>query len=324
MAGQFSPRSISHRNPSRLKRGILLAATCATFAMRGDLPAQVRGLAEPTGLVTVHRNLKYRPREPGELLPIGNLLDVYLPKSKTDFPVILLIHGGAWVAGDKSLDFIPLVARRFAQQGFGVVAANYRLSPLVRHPAHIEDVAKALAWTVNNIARYGGRANTILLVGHSAGGHLVSLAITDTQFIRREGVSPDVIRAVVGVSGVYQVSDLTVNAIAPGLRLASHAAVVVSPFALAFGTDAEVWRQASPQSHVQNGLPPFLLVTAKYDLPTLTGMAENFHAELKAHDVETQWLQAPWRGHATNFWQMARADDATFRAVVDFLKAHSD
>src|SRR4051794_15895190 len=77
--------------------------------------------------------------------PVRHKLDLYLPKGQKDYPVLFFIHGGAWRAGSK--DGFGRLGRVFARNGVGVVAINYRLSPAVKHPAHIQDVARAFAWT---------------------------------------------------------------------------------------------------------------------------------------------------------------------------------
>src|SRR6516162_8543763 len=106
---------------------ILLSLAWLSSQARSQEPAVVHEVRE-------QRNVAYRSAEKGEILPIHNVLDLYLPKNVKDFPVIFLVHGGAWVAGDKTLDFVPDVARMFARQGLGVVAPNYRLAPLAPYP----------------------------------------------------------------------------------------------------------------------------------------------------------------------------------------------
>src|SRR5262245_20687187 len=112
-------------------------------------------------------------------------LDVFRPEGQTGQPVVLMVHGGAWVIGDK--DFHGLyrdVAEGLAKQGLVVVTANYRLSPWVRHPEHVKDVARAFAWTRKNVKEHGGDPDQIYLCGHSAGGHLVALLATDESLLR--------------------------------------------------------------------------------------------------------------------------------------------
>src|SRR5581483_3044471 len=78
-------------------------------------------------------------------------LDVFRPEGRLNAPVLLLVHGGSWMFGDK--DFHGLyrdVAVSFAQQGLVVVSANYRLVPWARHPQQVKDVARAFAWTRRN------------------------------------------------------------------------------------------------------------------------------------------------------------------------------
>ena len=117
-------------------------------------------------------------------------LDLYLPKGLKDYPVLFFVHGGAWSMGDKS-DFGAYAAfgAAYAKLGIGVVVTNYRLSPKVRHPEHVKDVARAFAWTANHIAKYGGDKDRLFVCGHSAGAHLVALLATDADLL--EGPRPD-------------------------------------------------------------------------------------------------------------------------------------
>ena len=83
-------------------------------------------------------------------------LDIYYPENKKDFSTIVWFHGGGMEGGNK---FIP---KELREQGFAVVAVNYRLSPKAKNPAYIEDAAEAVAWVFKNIEKYGGRKDHIL------------------------------------------------------------------------------------------------------------------------------------------------------------------
>src|SRR5438105_2837308 len=85
---------------------------------------------------------------------VRHKLDVYVPKGQKKFPVMMFVHGGTWKSGTKEL-YEPL-GKLYARNGVGVVIINYRLSPKVQHPAHIQDVARAFAWMHKNIAKHGG------------------------------------------------------------------------------------------------------------------------------------------------------------------------
>src|SRR5438477_9094130 len=80
---------------------------------------------------------------------VKHKLDLYLPRGQKDFPVLFFVHGGAWRSGDKNFfGAYSSLGRFYARRGVGTVVTNYRLSPRVRHPEHVRDVARAFAWTV--------------------------------------------------------------------------------------------------------------------------------------------------------------------------------
>jgi acetyl esterase/lipase len=270
--------------------------------------------------VVVRKNIVYRELAKGEFLPTSNQLDVYVPKDAKDFPVILLVHGGAWVGGDKTFDRIPDVAQCLAHHGIGVVAPNYRLSPFFQHPAHVTDVAKALAWTKQHIGDYGGSTDRMILMGHSAGGHLVALLASDESYLKAEGLDRRDVKGVIGISGVYQVSDVPLKVLVKNSTLNLDLALKTNPFTLVFGKDAEVCRLASPLTHVCEGLPPFLILYAADDLPTLGEMAETFDAALRAKQCECQLCKVADRNHLSIFRQARTADDCVCTAVREFVQ----
>lgn len=308
---------MSCRRMKRLSRVVILLASLCCSAIAEDQ------FEEPLVKVAFHLNLEYRERARWDFMPLSNCLDVYAPEGATQAPTVMLVHGGAWIAGDKLLDMMPLVARKLAQRGYVVMVPNYRLSPQVQHPKHIEDVALAAAWTIKNAPKYGGNADKLLLIGHSAGGHLVSLLATDGRYLKQVGLSRDCIGAVASLSGVYHISELSLNDVLSGWQIPSGIGTRLSPFVLAFGTDEAAWKAASPASHIDENLPPFLLVTAQVDLPKLADMSARFHEELTQTGVESELVRVSCRGHATNFWRMAGSDDPTFQKVVTFLDTHS-
>ena len=143
--------------------------------------------------------------------PGGEALDVFAPKGAVNRPVVLFVHGGAWVFGDKNFfGLYRSVGRFFARHGAVAVCVNYRLSPGVRHPEHVKDVARAFAWVRAHAKDYGGDPDCILLCGHSAGGHIVSLLATDESYLndpRLKLTTKDraAIKGVMSVCGVYRI-----------------------------------------------------------------------------------------------------------------------
>jgi acetyl esterase/lipase len=225
-------------------------------------------------------------------------LDLYLPKGMKGYPVFFFIHGGSWRSGNKNL-YAP-IGKVFAERGVGFVATNYRLSPKVKHPAHAEDVARAFAWVVGNVARHGGNPKQVYLGGHSAGGHLAALLATDESYLKKHKVSVADVKAVVPISGVYDVSNE---------RLADR-----------FGEDGQ---KASPMTHVKAKLPPFLVLYADKDYAGLGQQAEAFGEGMKKAKCDVEVRMIKGRDHISIIRNAAKADDDLTTAILAFVKKHN-
>lgn len=106
--------------------------------------------------------------------PVWNLLDVYRPKEiRGKLPVIVNVHGGGWVYGDKEL--YQFYGMTLAQRKFAVVNFTYRLAPEVKYPAPLEDTNSVIVWMYENQEKYGLDMENVFMVGDSAGGHLLGL-----------------------------------------------------------------------------------------------------------------------------------------------------
>ena len=273
---------------------------------------------------------------------IRHRLDLYLPKGKKMFPVLVLVHGGAWTIGDnRCAGLYTTVGEFLASRGIGVVMPNYRLSPWVKHPEHVKDVARAVAWAKTNIAKHGGDAQQLFLAGHSAGAHLVALLATDESHLKAVGMAVADIRGVVAVSGVYRIpegdvkvkigndsDDFRSEQLLPlrggdkngqSTKLPFAAPLTVNVYGAAFGNDAKVRADASPIQHVRAGLPPFLILTAELELPTLAGTADEFHRALKAKGNQSERRRIEGRNHSSILFSAIRVDDPVAQAVTEFV-----
>ena len=112
-------------------------------------------------------------------------------------PVLVYVHGGGWGRGSKRLG--KSLAPIFVENNIVFVSLNYRLAPENKHPTFMRDLAAAMRWLKDNVGRYGGDPNHIVLTGHSAGAHLVALLATDPQFLREQGLPLNMFKAVVPV-----------------------------------------------------------------------------------------------------------------------------
>ena len=275
--------------------------------------------------------------------PWRHRLDLYLPKGVKDFPVVVFVHGGAWMIGDnRCCGLYSSIGEPFASHGIAAVLPNYRLSPGARHPDHIRDVARAFAWTHAHIGDYGGRTDQLFVAGHSSGGHLVALLATDERYLKAVGRSTADIQGVIAVSGVYhipagqvdvqlggtdplsfrfdQVAPFRVDSGVGPTAFASGIPLHVNVYGPVFGSDPETREDASPFNHLRRGLPPFLLLRAECDLPTLPEMAEEFHEALRRHGCDAQLLRADGRNHNSIMFMASEPGDPVGRAMLDFIR----
>jgi acetyl esterase/lipase len=308
----------------------------SAFCLPDDKPGMGKPAAATHGElarnieVQIVRNLSYRELYPGEdARDDRDKLDLYLPKGLKDYPVLFFVHGGAWIRGNKDhFGMYSALGLYWARHGVGMVVPNYRLSPGVQHPEHIKDVARAFAWTQKNIARYGGSPEQIFVAGHSAGGHLVALLATDESYLKAERLSLHNIRGVIPISGVYRIHDIHIDAginADPRLkgfspeRLEARSRSLVQSV---FGSDPKVLLQASPLTHVRPGLPPFLVIYAEHDLPTLGDMAREFDQALEKKNDDVKILEIKDRNHLSVLLRACREDDPVPRAMADFIQGH--
>jgi acetyl esterase/lipase len=240
--------------------------------------------------------------------PIRHKLDLYLPKGEKDFPVVVFVHGGAWARGDKGfLGVYEAFGTFLARHGIGAVVINYRLSPAVQHPEHIRDVARAFAWVYKHIASYGGSPDRIILCGHSAGGHLAALLVTDPAWLKAEGLNPGQIRGVISISGVYDLADLPP-------RFVSRT----------FGPGTEILTTASPGRQARAGLPPFLLLYADHDLPGCDKKpAEAFAKALREKGTKAEAREISGSNHYKMILSTLVEDNPECQAILSFIATHT-
>lgn len=116
-------------------------------------------------------------------------------------PVVVFLHGGAWMQGSK--DQYLFVGEALVSKGFVAVIPNYRLFPDVKFPTFVEDSALALKWVYNNIQRFGGDPNDVYIMGHSAGAHIAALLALDERYLRSVGGNKRWLKGMIGLAGPY-------------------------------------------------------------------------------------------------------------------------
>jgi len=231
-------------------------------------------------------------------------------------PVLLQVPGGAWMVGDKRGQAHPLMSH-LAELGWVCVAINYRLSPRSTWPDHIVDVKRAIAWTKEHIAEYGGDPNWIAITGGSAGGHLSSLAAltpNDPRFQPGFEEADTRVQVAVPFYGVYDFTRSD-NAMHPLMV----PMVAKNVFKVSRTDIAEPLRVASPITHVSEDAPPFFVLHGTNDSLVPVEQARSFTARLA--EVSRQpvvYAELPYAQHAFEIFGSARAAHAAV-AVEQFL-----
>jgi acetyl esterase/lipase len=257
------------------------------------------------------RNIAYGPYRR------RSLLDIYRPRGdRRGCPVLVQVHGGAWVIGDKDRQGLPLMIH-MASLGWLCVAINYRLSPRATFPDHIVDVKRALAWVKANIAGYGGDPDFVVITGGSAGGHLCALAAltpNDPEYQPGFEEADTSVAACVPFYGVYDFTNR--KGVGRGdLRAFLSRLVIKRPFEEA----RDVFDRASPMSRVNEGAPPFLVLHGTHDTLVPVAEARLFVELLRARSKQpVAYAELPGTQHAFEVFASARTGHVV-RGVARFL-----
>jgi len=348
------------RNGTRgLPTATVLIAVTLTFAhFRGgyaDSYAEIYRPPELLNPITIVKNIPYNEGADPEH---EHKLDIYYPDDGRQHTVLVFIHGGGLIQGDKSL-YNELGCTFSSYHDYATVIVNYELSNpddgQAVHPDHIKDIADAFAWIVEHIddAEYDGAGDPerIFLFGQSAGGFLNSLLATDGQYLDSVGCSREQIKGVITMSGMYNLYGYTKYPDNPfGLSPEE-----VGQYRLMLGTTMggirpSILIPASPFWHVSASQPPFCIIYADYDMPGIEVDAVNFYDEIASYeyqnpelvyltseDLEIVWeaaveaaIEAGFSEEGAGHWAEIMAvnthdgnpyNEATTR-VVEFVESH--
>jgi acetyl esterase/lipase len=236
-------------------------------------------------------------------------------------PVLVYIHGGAWMIGDKKQQGIPMM-HELIERGWVCVAINYRLSPRATWPEHIVDCKRALVWIHEHIAEYGGDPDFVAVSGGSAGGHLSSLlSLTPNEAEWQPGFeqADTTVQACVPYYGVYDLTGdpSTSGAYGPGLVELLEKRVLKTTI----GDHPDRFEQASPSYRVSAAAPPMFVLHGMNDTLVPVTMARDFVTRLRAVSRSTvAYVELPRTQHAFDVLASIRCRHTTMGAVR-FLEA---
>lgn len=250
----------------------------------------------------------------------SNLLSLdinYSSDINTKKPVVIWVHGGGWSIGDKANKVIDKV-NLMESNHWLMVSVNYRLSPFpyevdnadrIKYPVHNNDVADAIKWVYENIDHYGGDPDKLVLLGHSAGAHLVALTGTNTSFLEERSVPLSAIKGV----AVFDTE---------GYDVASQVEAGVNLYINAFGTDSTDLYEASPINHLEYDITYPAFFIAKRGAKERLAIANGFIDALKAQGISVDEVDGSIYSHAMINEAIGASYDATVTPpLVDFISS---
>ena len=253
----------------------------------------------PKAGVKVARNFAYgaHPRQ---------VLDVFQPEGASGAPVLVFVHGGAFVRGDKTVngEVYDNVLYYFARHGVLGVNIEYRLAPEAAFPCGAEDVHGALQWVKQNAARFGGDPLRIFPFGHSAGGAHVATWAFDPNVAAKPG--PEV-KGIVIASGRVRADALPDNPNANAVRAY-------------FGDDPSRYEERSPVIYANRCALPVFIAIAEFDNPYLdVYCAELFHRLSVARKRSPPFVRMSRHNHISIMAHFNTEEDILGRQILDFI-----
>jgi triacylglycerol lipase len=255
---------------------------------------------EPYQGVKTEREVIYGPAD-------RHLLDVFTPETAASArPVLIFIHGGAFVGGNKrttpTSPFYDNVMLWAVHNGFVGVNATYRLAPQSTYPAGAEDIAAVVAWVASRIGERGGDPARIYLMGHSAGAVHVANYVSHPEFykVRDSGLAGAVM-----VSGIY---DLTASPLG-------------DPETTYFGSDPSRYAERSSLAGLLTTKVPLMIAAAELDPPRFV---EQFNllkqATCKAPNGCARAAMVPQHSHMSEVYAINAAGSSLTDGILDFVK----
>jgi len=241
--------------------------------------------------------------------------DVFVPKGKGPFPVLVYLHGGGWVAGSPATH--RKLTQRFAEAGYLVVSVDYRLAPEAPFPKGFDDCVHAVRWAAENAGRWGGDPKRIAIGGDSAGGNL-SAAVA--AHLASDSSAPK-LRAALLIYGVYDFATMRdVEATSPGVDAKAATALRDAMIYGYVGQNPPDSRMRDPRVsplHAASKLPPSYLVCGTAD--ELLAQQQALSAALDKAGVEHETVEIAAMPHG--FVQMEFLGPALeqVHAMIGFL-----
>ncbi len=251
--------------------------------------------------VTVHRDIAYGPHERQQL-------DVFLPPGNVIAPpVVLFVHGGAFVSGhrNRTEQIYSNVLYYLAQRGIAAINVGYRLATHTAYPGATQDIAAAVDWARAHAHEHGWNPGKVFLMSHSAGAAHAGSYAYDPAF-SSAGQPP--LAGMIVVSGRVRIDNLAEN---PNAKRVEQY----------YGTDASRFEGCSPVHHINRDSVATFVAWAEFENPLIDVYCAELVfrlAEAKRKTPPMMWL--PGHNHSSAIAHIGTSDDLLGSAIVNFIR----
>lgn len=226
-------------------------------------------------------------------------LDVYAPHAAAGAPIVVFFYGGSWEGGRRR--WYRYVGETLASHGLIAIIPDYRKYPDVRFPEFMDDAARAVRWSAEHAAEFGGDPARVFVMGHSAGGHIAALLACDKRYLAKVGMGPRDLAGMIGLAGAY--------AFLP----------YVDDEAEIFGDDSKGRYDSQPINFVDGDEPPMLLLQGLDDDEVAPNNAEAMTERAQAMDGTALLKLYPAVDHGELLLALARSRAGTAPVLQDVL-----
>lgn len=272
-------------------------------------------LSAQNGNVFEYRDLSYVDVQADQIDSL-RMLNLVLPNSGKDNPLLIWVGGGAWSYVDRNREMA--IARQLAEEGIAVASIGHRLSPAtwvnpalntgIQHPEHIIDLADAVKWLYERAAQYGYSRQKLFIGGFSSGAHLAALICMDKSYLKAKGLSTDIFKGVIPVSGTYDIPDYYTtlsNSSQPELGELHVKAV--------FGETQEDFMNASPITYLENLSTPMLLMSDN-NMYNYTKLFEDKVRKTNLKDFEVVYVRS--MSHSELWSHLSNSPTSIYREKI--------
>jgi len=242
--------------------------------------------------------------------------DLFTPKTKSKNPAaaVIIIHGGGWRSGDKSMEHH--IAINLASNGFAAMTIEYQLSTEALYPAAVLNINSAIAWLKSNAEKFNINRDKIVLLGTSAGGHLAALAGVTSGIKKFEPVGINTNSKVAAIIDIDGVLDMTTPEESGKDTISSKPSAAKQWLGFTFKDRPEIWQEASPINYISKSTPPMLFINSS--LPRFHAGRDSVISMMKKWNTYSEVHTLANTPHP--FWLFHPWFDEAFGYIVRFLK----